>query len=488
MDSPLTGSVLPRIATPRPKGKSEAAGLMAFAEQIGIPLLPWQAEVMDRALVVGDDGKWAQTEVCVCVARQQGKTHLVRMRILYGLFVLGESSMAGTAQDRALARATLEAVAEVVESHDFLRSQLAKNGIRMANGSERLKLATGAEYRVVAPTPRAARGYSNDLIFIDELREQEDEQLWAAIRPTINARKDSTKFGPQVWLTSNAGHAESVVLLKKREQARESIELGKPGRLAYLEWSAPEDAGLDDEKGWAQANPALGKLITLEDIRAARESQSEEMFRTEQLCQFVDSMSGFLPAGAWDACSETGLVIPDSAAGRIIFGVDRSPSTDHGSVVAVYPNPDTGELWVEVVKEWDAGVSDESLLDFMGDVSKRWRPIAWCGDDRLLKDVFDRFNQSTGFSVHRIRGADAARAASALYQQVVAKKVKHNGDILLADHLSAAARREVGEAWYLSRRHSSRHIDAALALCAAIHAATTQPLDSGHSLPKLKRA
>jgi len=439
-------------------------------------------EVFERSLVRGSDGKWAHNEVCVCVARQQGKTHLVRMRILAGLFLFGERSMAGTAQDRALARATLESLAEVIESHDHLRGQLAPHGIRMANGSERIKLANGAEYRVVAPTPRAARGYSNDLVFIDELREQEDELLWAAIRPTINARKHATERGPQVWMTSNAGHAESVILLKKREQARQAIETGSCGSLCYLEWSAPEDAALDSEEAWAQANPALGTLISLDDIRAARESQSQEMFMTEQLCMFVDSMQGFLPAGAWDSLEERGLLIPDEARGQVFFGLDRSPSGEHGAVVAVWPSP-TGHLWVEVVKEWDAGASDDTVIDYMADLSARWRPRAWCGDEGLLKDVFDRFQQATGYEVHRVRGADRARAASAFYQQVVNKRIVHNGDALLADHLSAAARREVGDTWYLSRRHSARHIDAAIALVCAVHASTLDPGGSGVQVP-----
>lgn len=476
------GNVSPRIATPSLGKTGEWQAVAEFAEALNMPLLDWQLEVFKRGLQLTDEGKWAHNEVCVCVARQQGKTHLVRMRILAGLFVFGEKSLVGTAQDRALARATLEGLADVIESHDHLRDQLAPNGIRMANGSERIKLKTGAEYRVVAPTPRAARGYSNDFVFIDELREQEDELLWAAIRPTINARKGATARGPQVWMTSNAGHAESVVLLKKREQARQIIESGQASPLCYLEWSAPEDAALDSEEAWAAANPALGRLIELEDIRAARESQSEEMFRTEQLCQFVDTMQGFLPAGTWDGLEERGLLIPDEARGQVFFGIDRAPSGEHGAVVAVWP-ADDGRLWVEVVKEWDAGASDDSVIDFMAEVSARWRPRAWCGDEGLLKDVFDRFQHATGYEVHRIRGADRARAASAFYQAAVNKRIAHNGDVLLSDHLSAAARREVGDAWYLSRRHSSRHIDAAIALVSAVHAASLNPGSSGVQVP-----
>ena len=434
-----------------------------------MPLLDWQQDAMDRALVVGKDGKWASKEVCVVVSRQQGKTHLQRMRTLLGLYVFGERNIVATAQDRQLARNTFKEIVRVIKDTPLLAAEL--ESVRFANGQEEILLSGGRSYRIVAPTPSAARGYSNDLIFIDELREQEDFELWAAIRPTVNARMNATLRGPQVWLTSNAGHSESVLLLQKREEARETIALKRPTQLAYMEWSAPEDADLDDEMAWAQANPALGKLISLDEIRAAR-GMPEAIFRTEQLCQFVDTMSGFLPAGAWDACKSEDMVIPDSAAGTIFFGVDRAPSQEHASIVAVWQNE--GQFLIEVVKEWDAGCNDDTLVEVLADIAQRWRPAAICGEDYYLKDVFKRLEEECNQRIHALRGADNFRAAATFYKAVIDGEVVHNGDELLKDHLEAAAKKEIGDSWRISRRHSARHIDAAIATAAAVHAATNE--------------
>ena len=59
-----------------------------LAIDLGVPLLPHQKFLMDEALVM-KNGKWARSTVGVIQARQNGKTHSLRMRILAGLFVFG---------------------------------------------------------------------------------------------------------------------------------------------------------------------------------------------------------------------------------------------------------------------------------------------------------------------------------------------------------------------------------------------------------------
>lgn len=437
-----------------------------FAEAIGFPLLPWQRHLFDHALTLGADNKWLHVEVAAVVSRQQGKTHAQRMRILAGLFLFGEKEIAGTAQDRQLARDTFRQVVEVIEATPALSREVRV--VRWANGQEEIVLRSGQRYRIVAPTPSAARGYSNDLVLIDEVREQTDFDLWAAIRPTINTRRDTTLHGPQVWLTSNAGHASSVLLLQIRAAALDAIARGQSTPAAYLEWSAPESAGIDDPRAWAQANPALGHLIELDTIRALRASTPEPVFRTEQLCQFVATMEAWLPAGAWEGCAAPEVTIPEAARGHVVFGVDRSPSWDSCSVVAACKTGD--RIAVEVIKHWDAGVTEGTLLAYLAELVDRWQPKAIAAEDLLLKDTLDRLEEIHRRGIHRVRGADVSRACSALYGDITAGVLAHPDDPLLNDHIRAAARKDLGDSWRLSRRHSARHIDATMALAFAIHA------------------
>lgn len=481
---PILGVSKPRVETPNPAGKSAGSLVADFSERLGVPLLEWQKHLFDHALKLDRAGKFRHTEVASIVSRQQGKTHASRIRVLAGLFLFGEESIVLTAQDRNLARDTFGKIVEIVERTPELLKYVKT--IRWANGQEELTLKTGQRVRIVAPTPSAARGYANDLVLIDEVREQTDFDLWAAIRPTINTRRNATKYGAQVWLTSNAGHADSVLLLQKRQQALELIEKRKPGSLAWLEWSAPADVDIyDPVKAWAPANPALGYLLSELDLQAALPpAMPEAEFRTEFLCQFVGTMDTWLPVGAWEACEAPEILIPDSAYGRVFFGIDRAPSWDSVSVVAVVPVDD--RLAVEVVKHWDSGVSEDQLLAYVSGLYDRWSPQYVAADDLLLGDFLTKLNQATGVRVHRVRGGDVQRACSNLYQNVVNGRVAHNGDELLKDHVLSAARKEIGESWRLSRRHSSRHIDGVMALAAAAHAESLY--DSGEFvLPSLRK-
>jgi phage terminase large subunit-like protein len=64
----------------------EAVELAASA---GLVLDEWQAFVLERALGVRENGKWAAFEVGLVVPRQNGKGGLLEARELAGLFVLG---------------------------------------------------------------------------------------------------------------------------------------------------------------------------------------------------------------------------------------------------------------------------------------------------------------------------------------------------------------------------------------------------------------
>jgi hypothetical protein len=87
---PLLGSTKPRIQTPPLKGTSRIAEVVDLAKKIGMPLLPWQEYVLEDMLKVDTQGNFQRKSNLLLCARQVGKTHLARMRILAGLFLFKE--------------------------------------------------------------------------------------------------------------------------------------------------------------------------------------------------------------------------------------------------------------------------------------------------------------------------------------------------------------------------------------------------------------
>lgn len=230
-------------------------------------------------------GRWAWSTYCLVVARQNGKSEVLVPRIRRALKV-GEKVL-HTAQNRSLPREIFERVADLTPKSEL------KRPVRSANGQERIDTWSGGVYRIVAPTREGARGPSNDLVLIDEAREMLDLSFIAAARPTLTASRN-----PQTVYLSNAGDALSVVLNGLRTRA---VELGDL-TLCFLEWSIPDGADIDDQAGWAMANPSLGRHISWETLEQFRldYAATPSIFLTEHLCRSVDSMRpGLVNAVTW---------------------------------------------------------------------------------------------------------------------------------------------------------------------------------------------
>ncbi len=89
-----------------------------------------------------------------------------------------------------------------------------------------------------------------------------------------------------------------------------------------MEWSARPDRKLNDIEGWQEANPALGRTVQLEAIKA-RLSDPAEIFQTEVLCQWVETMNSAWEQGAWNSCMQPNLtLVPDRPTW---LGVEISP-------------------------------------------------------------------------------------------------------------------------------------------------------------------
>lgn len=468
------GSPTPRVATPVPDGAvSIGSDVAELAEAIGEPLFPWQELVAERtALVDPSTGRWCHQTVGVVVARQNGKTHLLRPRILAGLYLWGERLIVHTAQNREISLETFRAVADTIERTPWLRQELRY--VRRTNGQEEIALKSGARYRIVASTAAAARGLSADLVIIDEAREHRTVDAYAALVYTTQARPN-----PQTWLTSNAGDATSVVLNRVRDQAVRAIAApGTDTTVGYLEWSAPPGCKLDDRDGWAAANPSLGLTLTDTTLEARMRSDPPDVFRTEALCQWVDTLESPWPADSWTDAREDGLQLEP---GRPTWlGLDIAPNRRTGALVAVQqlPEPDDAlpgttpdRFGAFLVDTWTAdGALDE--LAVAGDVAEVARQL----EARVV--AYDRYTAaavaarlaSAGIATDDTSGGRFAQACDELLSAMVTRRVVHAGQAVLTDHVLACAKKPANDGgWRIIRRKSAGPVAGAVALAMALH-------------------
>lgn len=461
----LVGAEYPRLWTEPARRltrqTSRGFELAEFAEQIlGEPLLPWQRWLAIHALEVDRSGGYRYRTVVVLVARQNGKTHFLRTLALWRLYMTDARLVLSVAQSLDIAREAWRAGCQTVEAVPDLSAELVRIG--RTNGDEHLSLSGGRRWKIGAANRSAGRGLSVDLLVMDELREQRSWDAWGALSKTTMARSDGQTFG-----ISNAGDDESVVL----NQLREAALAGNDPTLGIFEWSAPEGCELDDPAAWIQANPGLGHTVPEQALRSALTTDPPAVYRTECLCQRVDSMADdAVPKDAWAACQDASLTL-DGLRERVALCFDVAPDLMHATLAAAAVGPD-GRVRVEVVAAWDntrAAVAD--LAAWRDRVKPR--AAGWfAGPASAVKADLERL----GFTP--IPSTDQTAACQALAEQVTSRRLLHGGDPLLTAHVLGAKRWPVADGWRFVRRGAG-HCDAAYAAAGAAHLARTLPASVG---------
>jgi phage terminase large subunit-like protein len=260
---------------------------------------------------VDEENMFIKKSALFVCARQSGKSHMMRMRVLAGLFCFGERNILIMSSQRQMASKSLEIMAGIIERTPHLLAQVKGGNIDKAykrtNGNERIILENGAEVKVVAATTDSARGLSADCVWVDELRECGVEAL-DAVKSTTLTRPNSQRF-----YTSNAGHKESVVLNEMRERSLTKA----PESVGYYEYSAPDNCDIWDRANWAMANPSLGTLISEEAIEEIIATSTHAAAMTETLCKWIGTDTSPWTPNSWEECADTSLIMEPVSEAKV---------------------------------------------------------------------------------------------------------------------------------------------------------------------------
>ena len=333
------GLANPRLSPPVP-ARSDIAGFRTVAEEMDLHLMPWQDTAARYLTATAPDGKLLYREVCIVVARQNGKTTLMKPYIIRALRA-GKRVM-HIAQNRELPRQMFGIIADALSNNPELFPKRRGRVVwpRYASGQEEIALANGGMYRIAAAHRGGARGHPNDLVIVDELREMDDFEVIGAAEPTLTMSAD-----PQMVYLSNAGHSNSVVLNAVRDRA------GQDDSLAYMEWSASPERAPDDPEGWREANPAMGHYPSVERTlslayRRHKLAGTLAIFETEHLCRWVVTMAPKLvDENRWIACKGI-LEVPKRPA----MAISMDPSGTRASAAIAWQQTD-GTIALRVIQD-----------------------------------------------------------------------------------------------------------------------------------------
>ena len=458
---PLRGATQPRVHSPLLKGKTRAGEVIEMVERLKMDkLMPYQEFVLKDMMSVDKKNNYRRKTSLLLISRQNGKSHLGRVRVIWGMFFGGEKKVIIMSANRATSLMLFREIAWIIESTPELKAMT--KAIRYANGGERIELLNGATLDVISDNSSSPRGRTADLLWIDEIREISEDGYKAAV-PVTRARANA-----QTFLTSNAGDHFSSVLNGLVERAKDY----PPETFGYYEYSAPQYCKIDitSEAFWrdavAPSNPALGFTITKESIEEAIATNPIEQTRTETLCQWIDSLQSPWPHGILEETSDNTLEMAVGA--YTVFAFDVSPSRRNGSLVAGQLMPD-GRIGIGILETYSSQMAIDELK--MAASIKAWcdiyKPRLVCYDKYATQTIADRLSQA-GVMTEDVSGQQFYKACGDLLEGLVNHRVVHNGQAELIQQMNNCAAKVNDSAWRIIKRKSAGDISAPIGLAMVV--------------------
>jgi hypothetical protein len=425
---------LPRLETVGLYRHSYGLGVSAWAtNHMDLSLMDWQIHCLIGQLSHDGLGNFQFRESLVSTARQQGKS--VALQALIGWWITELAALRGKPQHVLSVANKLDRAEAIFGTIAPILVEKFRGKAANALGRKSVKMPDGSTWEVRAATPNL-HGGSYDCIVVDEFWNI-NGVVDLALRPSQIARHN-----PLLSMWSTAGDESSVDMVAYREAAISEIDKGETGSLYFAEWSMPPGSDPRLETNWVLANPALGKTVTIEALRAVSKKDS---FLRAHLNMWVSARGAWLPSGVWDK-QKTDIAMPTGG----VLAVDTD-LTD-GRYVGVR----------STVSESKAHVCVEFMVDTEDDM--------WAEIERVMTDTTVNMVITPALHLHLpktlerrttvIGYGELLKYSGLIQKMIIEGKVRHRGELSLAEHVNRAVLTKVhGSGVVLSSQKSPGPIE-----------------------------
>jgi len=407
--------------------------------------MPWQRHVCDVAFEHDDAGLCVYRYFVLIVPRQAGKSSLCEAIMVWAALHRRNSNVVYSAQTREFARVR---VIEELEMKRLQHSPFAPyyHPYR-SRGAEQLHFNNGTRISLVSTTEDAGHGLTLDMAIVDEAWSHKDFTMIDALDPTMITRPD-----PMFVITSTVGEGDDALLMHFQELGRaETQRDAAENAIAFFEWSAPDDAPLDDPAVWRATHPALGHTITEERLQNRLQVLHSDQFARHYLCR--------RPARAEHAIFDVKLWNsrgnhrgPD-ASQPVALAVDVTPERRSGTIAACAKS-DRGGYVVAV----DRRTGVDWIVPAVQKLTKQRHVIVGVVDGLsgspalALVDAIEAC--TAGVEWKRLNTAQVVKAAGQFYDDVRADPplLWHCNQPELDRAVAYARKRQVGEAFAWGRK------------------------------------
>lgn len=464
---------------------AEAFGIItkdSIAGRAGTPLhlRDWQKELIRH--VFATDGTGYRSRISLIgQPRKNGKSALGSLFGVYSL-VLGArgAEVYSVAAEKEQARIVFADAKRMIEASPELTdmTKLYRDAIELPS--------TGSVYRVLSAEAYSKEGLNPSATIFDELHAQPTRELFDVMSLAMGARGNLatliaiTTAGVK---TDSTGQDSIAYSLYQYGQRVSRGEVTDPSFFMAW-WEAPAESDHREPETWKLANPGFGDICDADDFASAVMRTPEPEFRTKRCNQWVSSALGWLPTGSWESCEQE-LDLTDK---QYVIGFDGSFSGDSTVLVGATLED---EPQVFLIKAWekDPNIHDDTWRVDILEVEKTIRDFV--RDNPLVKEIACdpyRWQRSMevladeGYPIVEYPSTNARRmvpACAKFFDAVVEKRLKHDGNPILARHLSNAAVKidNLGPRIVKENRASNRRIDAAVAAVIAVDRALASRIE-----------
>ena len=432
----VVGNQNPRIKIIPDYEYTDGDDAAVLSSGYGLTPDPWQKMILDSWLGRDDNDKFTAKMCGLNVPRQNGKNGVLEMRELYGSAILGEKIL-HTAHEVKTARKAFLRISSFFENErQYPELYALKKTVRRANGQEAVELINGGSIEFVARSRGSGRGFTVDVVVCDEAQELNDEQL-EALMPTIAAAPLNNSQFIMVGTAPNH-NVMGDVFIRTRKQA----VTGESSGVSWIEWSVAEVGDITDINRWADCNPALGKRLSVEDIRTELATMSVDGFARERLSMWFDNAANkVIDRKEWESCATK--TPPDD--GKLAYGVKFS--ADGATVsLAVALKPADGPVHVEIIENRSMGSGISWLADWLIERKNKAATVVIDGlnSSSTLVEMLRNKGMTSKGAITVPKAGDVVTASSMLLNAVREGKITHFDQPALNESALNSEKRTIG--------------------------------------------
>lgn len=273
--------------------------------------------------VDSDTGTRRFTEALLCIARKGGKSTLAAGILLYLLIADGEpgAEVYTVATKLDQAKLIFDEAAHMVEQSPTLAKRIRKRRTDLYYSGAMAKM------QPLGKNSNTLDGLNAHAVCIDELHGITDRNLYEVMRQSMSARRQ-----PLLLMTTTAGTVRGCIFDDVYEYAEKVLNgVIDDDRFLPVIYELDSPGEWREEANWYKANPSLGTVKKLDDLRAkAKRAAQNPNDLAGLLCKDFNVRS--TTAGAWltfdDLNNTARFDLSDFKGCWAIGGADLSITTD----------------------------------------------------------------------------------------------------------------------------------------------------------------